>query len=269
MKKTICSALAGLLALTACERKALTPQQETLQPAASPTAAGRRPSGLPNVFFCPSGESPINLRPALVTRFRSEDPVIRYEAFPLSRIVNTGENLQVVNAGDNYITLGAKRYNLVQFHFHRDSEHALNGRKGIMEVHLVHTTAAGDIAVLGAIIQQGPYNHPIGELFEGSPREAGEASLNRSFNPGRLLPKVNQYFTYNGSLTAEPFTQEVTWIVFKHPLFITREQLRAYEAIYEEANARPIQPLNDRKLFFNASTRLSGLGRPGNHPRVQ
>ena len=269
MKKTIYATLAALLVLSACEQKALTPQQETLQPAPPPTAAARRQAGLPNIFFCPSGESPINLMPSRVSRFRSQEPVIHYEAFPLSRIVNTGENLQVVNAGHNYVTLGNKRYNLVQFHFHRDSEHAINGRKGIMEVHLVHTTAAGDIAVLGAIIQQGPYNHPIGELFEGSPREAGETSVNGSFNPGLLLPKVSQYFTYNGSLTAEPFTQEVMWIVFKHPLFIAREQLRAYEEIYEEANARPIQPLNDRKLFFNVSTRLSGLGRPGNNPRVQ
>ena len=42
MKKTIYSALAALLMLSACEQKALTPQQETHQPAPSPTAAGRR-----------------------------------------------------------------------------------------------------------------------------------------------------------------------------------------------------------------------------------
>ncbi len=258
MKKTICSALAALLVLAACEQPALTPRQATAQPPTAPSPAVARAiaRGLPNVFFCPSGESPINLRPSLVSRFRSDEPVIHYQAFPLSRIVNTGENLLVVSGGDNYITLGEKRYNLVQFHFHRESEHAINGRKGIMEVHLVHATAAGDIAVLGAIIQQGAYNHLLSELFEGSPQEAGETSLNRPFDPAVLLPKVNQYFTYNGSLTAEPFSQEVKWIVFRHPLFITREQLHAYEAIYEEANARPLQPLGSRRLFFNQAAKV-------------
>lgn len=35
-------------------------------------------------------------------------------------------------------TIGDRQLQLLQFHFHAPSEHSVNGRRGSMEVHLVH-----------------------------------------------------------------------------------------------------------------------------------
>ncbi|MFC5099631.1 carbonic anhydrase family protein [Kibdelosporangium philippinense] len=41
------------------------------------------------------------------------------------------------------MTLAGTRYDLVQFHFHTPSEHKFEGRHAPLEMHLVHSSAAG------------------------------------------------------------------------------------------------------------------------------
>ena len=47
-------------------------------------------------------------------------------------------------------------FRLVQFHFHRPSEHTVNGASFPMEVHFVHSNAAGNLAVVGVLMTGRP-----------------------------------------------------------------------------------------------------------------
>ena len=49
-------------------------------------------------------------------------------------------------------------YSLVQFHFHAPSEHTLNGRHYPMEMHLVHKSDSGRLAVIGVFIEEGEHH---------------------------------------------------------------------------------------------------------------
>lgn len=223
-----------------------------------------RRSGFPNLGNL-SGQTPIDI-PRETKKFESKDPVIHYESFSLNEnniINNHGDYLKVHVTGENYITIRGKRYDLDQFHFHRDSEHALRGNKSAMEVHLVHVSNDGKIAVMGVFIQATRReNEKLELLFENSPLNEGTNSIAKRFNPFDLLPKTSgRYYSYNGSLTTPnldttPNPDGLSWIVFDSPIHISGNQLEDYADIYEEKNARVLQPLGGRPVWFNTDYRL-------------
>lgn len=50
-----------------------------------------------------------------------------------------------------------------------------------------------------------------------------------SCDPAAFLPKESKaYWTYEGSLTTPPFNESVTWILFKEPVTVSEEQLKAF-----------------------------------------
>lgn len=222
-------------------------------------------SGFPNLGDL-SGQTPIDI-PKETKNFESKDPVIHYERFSLNNnnIENhKGEYLKVFVTGENYITIRGKRYDLAQFHFHRDSEHALRGKKSAMEVHLVHVSTDGKIAVLGMFIQETRReNEKLGILINNSPLVYnGLNSIPFNYNPFDLLPKTSgKYYSYNGSLTTPNLDFEanpdgLSWIVFDSPIHISSKQINEYAEIYEEKNVRVLQPLGGRPVWSNPEYRI-------------
>ena len=64
-------------------------------------------------------------------------------------------------------------------------------------------------------------------------------------NPAGLLPRDFAYYTYIGSLTAPPCTDDVTWFVLKTPVEISAEEINTFARLYPH-DVRPMQPLNGR-----------------------
>jgi carbonic anhydrase len=59
-------------------------------------------------------------------------------------IVNNGHTIQVNMGDSSVLAVGdGGNYRLVQFHFHRPSEHLIGGKSFPMEVHFVHANAGG------------------------------------------------------------------------------------------------------------------------------
>jgi len=69
-----------------------------------------------------------------------------------------------------------------------------------------------------------------------------------TINAVGLLPKHKGYYTYAGSLTAPPCTEGVTWFVMQEPVSVSADQIARFGRVYP-ANARPIQPRNDRDIL--------------------
>ena len=89
-------------------------------------------------------QSPINIirseaRPA--NFLKAVD--FRYNSRSTFEVRNNGHTLHVnvtspPGEPENLITIGGEHYRLLQFHFHAQSEHTLDGRHSPMEMHLVH-----------------------------------------------------------------------------------------------------------------------------------
>merc|ERR1712241_1429336 len=114
---------------------------------------------------CPFGQrqSPINIVTTPDGVSTVDLPDGDYKEYPLSfsyphkvrncSILNNGHTVQINIGEENEctVTVKGKTYTLRQFHFHTPSEHMLDDRQYEMEMHLVHTTDDGEIAVLGFI----------------------------------------------------------------------------------------------------------------------
>jgi carbonic anhydrase len=68
-----------------------------------------------------------------------------------------------------------------------------------------------------------------------------------SIDLAQLLPEIRTYYTYMGSLTTPPCSEDVLWLVLKQPQHISPEQLAIFARLYEN-NARPIQPSFSRLI---------------------
>lgn len=194
-------------------------------------------------------ESPINIETARTIKAHMPDMTFNYNPFNFT-IVDNGHTIQVINTGTNKLMLDGSTFDFKQFHFHHTGEHAINGEKGDLEVHLVHTDAVtGNILVLGIIIKEGAANPAIEKVLQNIPAvKQMEVASNVSINLNDLLPADKKYYTYTGSLTTPPCTDGIEWVLFKQPITMSPEQINIFVQKYAN-NARPLQALNNRYVL--------------------
>ncbi|XP_015127607.1 carbonic anhydrase 15 [Diachasma alloeum] len=177
--------------------------------------------------------------------------------------------------------LGSHEYVFEQLHFHwgendhEGSEDLINNHSFAMELHAVfYKKIYGSfqqaihhpdgLTVLAYFFEASEEDNPNYALIvESLPLiEAVDSSTN--LNPmaleSLLLPNpavLQDYFTYNGSLTTPPCSEVVTWIDFKEALPLSHKQIAAFrnvrgpEGVKLTHNFRPIQPLEDRVVYRN------------------
>jgi carbonic anhydrase len=168
-------------------------------------------------------------------------------------IINNGHTIQCapIALGENYITLDGEKYELSQFHFHVPSEHAVDGVVSDMELHLVHRSAAGRLAVMALLFDKGAANEALGGVWGeivGFEEGTKPKPLKDVFAIAKLLPDELDNIQYNGSLTTPPTSEGVLWIVLRKRAQASPEQFSALGAAIGH-NARPAQPLNNRQLY--------------------
>ena len=202
----------------------------------------------PGYATCATGtrQSPIDIRNGI--KVDLEQVRFDYRNTPF-RIVDNGHTVQV-NVGEGS-TLGVmgRTYQLVQFHFHRPSEERINGKPFDMVVHLVHKDYDNNLAVVAVMIEKGGEHPAIQTLWNHMPLEVGQemAPPNVSINLSTFLPISRDYYTYMGSLTTPPCTENVLWMVFKTPIQLAPEQIGIFARLYPN-NARPVQSTSDRLI---------------------
>ena len=192
-------------------------------------------------------QSPLNIKgPFEKVRFNI---VPDYKPGPL-KILNNGHTIQVNVTPGSKIRIDGKAFDLLQFHFHRPSEEHINGKPSAMVIHYVHKNDSGELAVLGVLLQEGNENPGIKTLWSHAPSKEGPevAPDNVAFNPANLLPREMEFYHYDGSLTTPPCTEKVKFYILKTQVNIGKEQITQFPF---KMNARPVQPLNERKIFTN------------------
>lgn len=196
---------------------------------------------IPNNQCGGTRQSPIDLpkltgRPGSVIRvgYVEGDATIR----------NTGYDIEVKPASDaNKIKIVDKVFTLVKFHFHVPSEHHIDGAEKPAEMHIVHQLVEEGktyYAVIGVMLTSGGTYPALAPVFGNLPEKACAPPKTLRINFKELLPEnLSVYYTYAGSLTTPPCTENVTWYVLDTTREIPALDLLKLRALGE--NARPIQ----------------------------
>jgi carbonic anhydrase len=205
----------------------------------------------PAYAACSTGkeQSPIDIRGAE----KADLPALRfdYHSGPLKYLINNGYTIRVnyhdAPENGNFLIVGDTRYQLTQFHFHRPSEETIEGKPYPMEVHLMHQSSTGKVIGVVVLLEPGPANATVQQIWDRMPMTSGgeEEIPGVELNPAGLLPQQLGYYQYQGSVTAPPCTEGVTWIVLKTPVTLSSQQLAAFAKLYPH-DVRPLQPLNGR-----------------------
>ncbi|MDY3554229.1 carbonic anhydrase family protein [Gemmata sp. JC717] len=165
------------------------------------------------------------------------------------------------------LTLGRVKARLVKIHLHTPSEHDLEGKDHDGEVHLIHQienpTTGSELIVLGVFFAKSTAKKSakagaeLTEFFETwtagvkAAKRLGKSSGGPvAIDPNLLLPGLDKWFQYEGSLTSEPYNEFVTWVVFPTPLGITSDGLKKLKAEAHQPE-RPTQDINRRYVLRN------------------
>jgi carbonic anhydrase len=195
--------------------------------------------------------------PALRFRYRFNVPlelsyVRRDSDQPLGCSLRDHE--EVVQAGvpdgAGRLRVGDTTWNLVQFHWHRRSEHLVNGRHAPMEQHFVHRASDGRLLVVGVFVREGAGNEDLNRIFRTLPQECvGNVSVAK-VDLDDLLPRNRSSFRYPGSLTTSPFAEGVSWVVLAAPIRLNKSGVERYRMLFPNGNSREVQPLNGRVVRY-------------------
>ena len=167
--------------------------------------------------------------------------------------INNGHTIQVNYSEGDTLTVGTTAYQLAQFHFHAPSEHTVNGKHFPMEMHLVHKTSDGKLAVIGVLIAEGGANAAFEPIWANLPKQKGMEHhfANVKVDVDALLPTARTTYRYDGSLTTPPCSEAVKWFVMTSPIALSAAQIGAFTSIIR-GNNRPVQPLNGRAVVTDA-----------------
>lgn len=201
----------------------------------------------PEFATCSSGkrQSPIDIKDGI--RLQLEPVQFDYQPTAF-RVLDNGHTVQVNVAAGSSIEVMGRRYELVQFHFHRPSEERIDGRAFDMVAHLVHKDLEGRLAVVAVLLERGSAQPVVQAVWNNLPLEKGDELAARApLDLNALLPAERQYYTYMGSLTTPPCSEGVLWMVLKQPVPISPEQISVFARLYP-MNARPVQAASGRLI---------------------
>jgi carbonic anhydrase len=177
---------------------------------------------------------------------------LNYQSSPLV-VANNGHSIQVNYAPGSTLKLNGEEYQLLQFHFHTPSEHKIAGKAAAMEVHFVHRNAAGKLAVVGVMMNEGQGNPLISQVWDAIPSSGSTNTVSNSkIDATNLLPLNKSYYSYAGSLTTPPCSEGVQWTILTSPITVSTAQLQQFKKFYP-INARPIRSANARKIELHGN----------------
>jgi carbonic anhydrase len=202
-------------------------------------------------------QSPIDLTGAVPARDAGIERQIGEEVLTLDQrarvmdIVDNGHTIQVTSDVPMALDVDGVHYELVQFHFHAPSEHTIDGEYSPLEVHFVHKSEAGELAVIGVLVDEGKHDalwEPVLSALPDGPDDPRHVE-NLELDMGELRPLPRSYYRYLGSLTTPPCSEGVQWIVMAERRQISPEQM-ADMVSHLRDNNRPVQPLGERELLL-------------------
>ena len=192
-------------------------------------------------------QSPINLTGFIEAKLK---PIVFNYKFGSEEILNNGHTVQINAVPGSCISVDGVQFELKQFHFHAPSENLINGKSFPLEAYLVHVDNEGNLAVVAVMFTEGKANKALEKAWAQMPKKEGDKLiLSSGISPREILPRHRDYYRFNGSLTTPPCSEGVRWLVMKHPISASKEQIEEFAHLMHHPNNRPVQPVNARPVL--------------------
>jgi carbonic anhydrase len=119
---------------------------------------------------------------------------------------------------------------------------------------MVHLGPGDQKLVRAVIFREGATPHPfLSQLLAVKLPENEDqavAAEDKMIDPNALYGAAGKHIEYLGSLTTPGCEEGVTWRISAQVAVATKEQIGAIRSAIGMDNARPVQPLNDREVYF-------------------
>ena len=206
----------------------------------------------PEYGKCKTGknQSPINIITTEVKHSDHQSAINFNYVTPAVEIVNNGHTVQLNIEKGSSITVNGKEYLLKQFHFHTPSENQINGENFPLEAHFVHVSKDGNLAVVGVLFNEGVENPVIRDIWRKMPlkKHAKKEIYLDQDDINALLPDKRDYYSFTGSLTTPPCSENVRWMVMKNYATVSSPETREFLHTLHFENNRPVQEINSRVI---------------------
>ncbi|XP_062204270.1 alpha carbonic anhydrase 1, chloroplastic-like [Phragmites australis] len=216
----------------------------------------------PAYKLCGEGkkQSPIDIVTKQAVSSPNLDSLTRTYAAANATLINDGHDIMMRFEGKvGTITVNGKVYSFVKVYWHSPSEHTINGQRFPLEMHLVHKSDDGNLAVIAILYQYGApdsfyfqFKKKLAEMAKEKCNFAEESSQVAAglVHLRSLQKRTGNYFRYTGSLTTPPCSENVVWNVLGKVRQIAKEQVDLLTAPLPAKDSRPTQPLNGRAVQF-------------------
>lgn len=210
----------------------------------------------PEFYNCAEGrhQSPIDLTG--YAEARGETLTFDYGGGAPEAIDYDGLFMHVRYAPGNLFMAGEVVNEVVQTHLHTPSEHLIDGAAFPVELHIVHQHEEGPAAdrwgysVVGVLFEPGEPSPVIQSFIDGAPPLGTEVAAGPAFDLAPLVPADPAHYRYDGSTTTPPCVEPVDWYVLRERRTVSPEQVARLRALHRDVNARPVQPLGDRRIVL-------------------
>merc|ERR1740124_1161595 len=192
--------------------------------------------------------------------FAQENSLVRDKALKLTPMVNevdgsdTGHSLMwKPKSGAGSVTVDGVAYNFLQMHAHYGSEHTFSGDRSALELHFVHLSEDGGLAVVGVLCREqadvSDASLPNHAAFFTSLKSVGAES---TLDVPAFFESIdmNKYYTYSGSLTTPACNEGVKWHVMATECVVPKDfmnYVRTFPSM--NGNYRDVMPIGDRQIF--------------------
>ncbi|KAH8372790.1 hypothetical protein KR009_005002 [Drosophila setifemur] len=236
----------------------------------------------PHTWTAPgNNQSPINIETSCLKDNCFDTPLVwsKYNDLPLGiRLENNGHTLVVrasfpcgspwIDGGD---LLGRFVFREISFRWSwcnsSGSEHTVRNLHYPLEMQCLHEdsqqegcTSSQGILMISYVFDLSQDNPFLDVLIQhlAAVQCAGQAVEVPPFPLSYLMPAFyTRFFSYLGSLTEPPCHRGAEWFLYPEPLAISERQLNEFRQLRDTRgaritrNARPVQPLEDRTVYFN------------------
>ena len=215
------------------------------------------------VNVCVKGkmQSPIDINSQKAIKCGALCDLIVYYRSSYCNMVNTGKNLILDYDNGSYIVYNTQVFELDKISFSIPALHTIDRFSYPIEVHLNHRNPdTGEILVIAIFLDVNDATSKSSmfiELFgRNIPTKKGDQkkiNTPESWRAYDLLPELKSFYTYKGSLTRTPCSENVTWLVMDNPINCTNG---FYDSLkkYLSSDKRSVQRLNGRKIYYNMNT---------------